>query len=130
MKKLMLNVLYNERKDCMSDFPLLSIIIPVFNVKEYLNKSIESVLEQDYDNFEVIIVDDGSTDGSSDICDTFIDKPNVTVVHISNSGVANARNTGLKMAKGKYVAFFDSDDYIAPYAFEKLCMIIHCFTTW
>lgn len=91
----------------------LSVIMPVYNVEDYLRNMINSILAQDFDDFEMILVDDGSTDGSGKICDSFaeIDK-RVRVFHIKNGGVSNARNFGLSKAKGKYVHFADSDDFI------------------
>ena len=89
-----------------------SIIIPVFNVKNYLKKCIDSILSQSYRNMEVILVDDGSTDGSSDLCDDYKNIDNrIVVIHQENEGVAMARNVGLRYAKGDYVLFVDGDDY-------------------
>lgn len=88
---------------------ILSIIIPVYNVSEYLSECIESVLN--YPNTEIILVDDGSTDDSGRICDSYAGK-NVFVIHKQNSGLSDARNTGLNIAKGKYVFCVDADDYI------------------
>ena len=93
--------------------PVLSFIIPVYNVEDYLKKCINSILEQGGTDCEVILVDDGSTDESGLICDDFSEKnTNVRVLHQKNSGHSAARNAGLKMAVGKYVSFIDSDDYI------------------
>lgn len=91
----------------------ISIIIPIYNVKEYLKKSIQSVINQTYKNIQIILVDDGSTDGSSDICDLFakIDS-RIEVYHKTNSGVADARNYGIEKASGDYIIFLDSDDWI------------------
>lgn len=90
---------------------MISIIIPVYNVKNYLEDCIESIINQTYRNFEVILVDDGSTDGSEKICDYYanLDK-RINCIHIKNAGVSNARNVGLSNAKGDYIAFCDSDD--------------------
>ena len=96
------------------DKPMVSVIMPVYNVDRYLEKAIRSVLAQTFSDFELILIDDGSTDKSAEICDGFHSYTNVTVLHIPNSGVAHARNTGLKTAKGKYIAFFDSDDWVEP----------------
>lgn len=93
--------------------PVLSFIIPVYNVEAYLKKCINSILEQSGADCEVILVDDGSTDGSGLICDDFSEKnTNVRVLHQKISGHSAARNAGLKMAVGEYVSFVDSDDYI------------------
>lgn len=90
---------------------MISIIIPVYNVKNYLDDCVQSILNQTYKNFEVILVDDGSTDGSAKICDYYanLDK-RINCIHIKNTGVSNARNVGLNNAKGDYIAFCDSDD--------------------
>lgn len=88
-----------------------SLIIPVFNVRNYLDECLKSVLRQSVDDLEVILVDDGSTDGSGDVCDAWAaDKPFVTVIHQANGGLSAARNTGLDHATGDIIAFLDSDD--------------------
>lgn len=92
---------------------LISVIIPVYNVEKYLKKCIESVIYQSYDNLEIIIIDDGSKDNSGKICDEYANKDKrIIVIHKKNEGVSKARNIGIEMAKGKYVAFIDSDDFI------------------
>ncbi len=93
---------------------VISIIIPVYNVEKYLEKSLKSVLCQSYENLDVILVDDGSTDESGAICDQYkrLDK-RVTVLHKTNGGLSDARNKGLKLARGRYVIFVDSDDYVS-----------------
>jgi glycosyltransferase involved in cell wall biosynthesis len=103
---------------------LISVIIPVYNVEKYLRECVDSVLSQTYKSYEIILVDDGSTDGSGEICDEYIDgHSQVKVIHKANGGLSDARNTGLKNAKGEYVYFLDSDDYIVPDAFQKLINI-------
>lgn len=90
----------------------MTIIIPVYNIKELLEQCIESVIEQTYDNKEVILVDDGSTDGSSEICDSYGERNDfIRVIHQKNKGLSGARNTGIKVATGDYIMFLDSDDY-------------------
>lgn len=91
----------------------LSVIMPVYNVEDYLQNMISSILAQNFENFEMILVDDGSTDGSGEICDSFaqMDK-RVKVFHIKNGGVSNARNFGLSKANGEYVHFADADDFV------------------
>ncbi|MDD6478700.1 MAG: glycosyltransferase family 2 protein [Oscillospiraceae bacterium] len=92
---------------------LISIIIPVYNSEKYLYQCVDSVLKQTYSNLEVILVDDGSTDLSAQICDEYAAKDNrVKVIHKSNGGVSDSRNCGLNIAKGEYIAFVDSDDYM------------------
>ena len=94
---------------------LISIIIPVFNVMPYLAEALESVICQTYSNLEIIIIDDGSTDGCSLICDDFAKRDDrITVVHQVNRGLSNARNAGLDIMKGDAVAFLDSDDSYHP----------------
>jgi len=94
---------------------MISIIIPVYNVELYLHKCVDSVLAQTYDNFEVLLIDDGSTDSSGEICDKYATRDHrVRVFHKPNGGVSSARNIGLKNAKGEWVTFIDSDDYVFP----------------
>ncbi len=100
---------------------LISVVIPVYNVEKYLNECVDSVLSQTYKNYEIILVNDGSTDGSGKICDEYQGRfNNVFTIHQENAGLSNARNTGLNAANGEYVYFLDSDDYIINTAFEKL----------
>lgn len=105
---------------------LVSIIIPVYNTEKYLKVCIESVLSQTYKNLEIILVDDGSTDSSSKICDEFkkVDS-RIEVIHKENGGLSDARNQGTKFAKGRYVVYLDSDDYLSPkYVEESINMCI------
>ena len=100
---------------------LISIIVPVYNVEKYLRKCIESIINQTYKNLEIILIDDGSTDESGKICDEFKKKDKrIIVEHILNNGVSNARNTGLYLAKGNWVVFVDSDDWLENQFCEKL----------
>ncbi len=100
---------------------LLSVIIPVYNVEEYLVKCVESILGQTYRNLEVILVDDGSKDGSGRICDELAAKdPRVRVIHQENGGLSKARNAGIEAANGEYLTFVDSDDWIEADAYEHL----------
>lgn len=93
--------------------PLISVIVPVYNVKEYVRKCLKSIVSQTYKNIEVLVVDDGSTDGSGEICDEFsLSDSRVKVFHKKNGGLSSARNAGLKKAKGEFVCFVDSDDYV------------------
>ena len=95
--------------------PKISIIIPVYNSENYLIDCLESVRNQVFNDFEVILVDDGSKDGSSEICDDYCKKdPRFRVIHKQNGGVASARNTGLSVANGEWIAFVDSDDQVLP----------------
>ncbi|WP_281165716.1 glycosyltransferase family 2 protein [Liquorilactobacillus sicerae] len=93
--------------------PLISVIIPIYNVSQYLGHCLESVLAQTYQNLEVILVDDGSTDESGKIADEYAQKdPRFKVIHQTNGGLSNARNKGISVAKGEYLTFIDSDDYV------------------
>lgn len=103
----------------------LSFIVPVYNVAPYLRKCVDSLLAQDYKDYEIILVDDGSTDGCADICDEYKKRlpslqgrvgvrPIIQVIHQENAGVGAARNTGIEVAKGEYICFVDSDDYWEP----------------
>lgn len=93
----------------------LSYIVPVYKVEKYLEECIESILSQSMDDYEIILVDDGSPDVCPEICDSYAEKypEKIRVVHKKNGGLASARNTGLKVAKGDYIFFLDSDDYLA-----------------
>lgn len=113
----------------MENRGLISVIIPVYNVEKYLRECVDSVLHQTYQNFEIILVDDGSTDGSSAICDEYAVRDcRVTVVHQNNAGLSIARNNGLGLSTGEYVYFLDSDDWIVQDCLEKLIMSAerHC----
>ena len=93
--------------------PLVSIVVPVYNVKEYLPKCLESLARQSYEQIEIIIVNDGSSDGSGEICDEFAKKDTrAKVFHKKNGGLSSARNYGIKKAKGKYICLVDSDDWV------------------
>lgn len=107
--------------------PKVSIIIPVYNVNNYVGDCITSCLNQSFNDIEVIIVDDGSNDGSSETIDTFRYDNRVEIIHKSNEGVVAARNDGLKIAKSEYVFFVDGDDNLPENAIEKLytCLELH-----
>lgn len=98
---------------------LVSIIVPVYNVEKYVLKCLKSLVSQTYKNIEVIVVDDGSTDGSGKICDEFKDK-RFRVFHKKNGGLSDARNFGIKKAKGEILAFVDSDDFVKEDFIEKM----------
>lgn len=100
---------------------LVSIIVPVYNVEKYLKRCLDSIINQTYSSIEIILIDDGSTDSSGDICESYARLDSrITVIHKKNAGLGMARNTALDVAKGKYVIFVDSDDYIAPNMLENL----------
>ena len=93
--------------------PLISVIIPVYDVEDYLARCLDSVIEQSYEHLEIIVVDDGSTDQSGIICDRYAEKDSrIKVIHQINVGLSGARNTGLDAASGEYTCFIDSDDYV------------------
>lgn len=105
--------------------PLLSIIIPVYQAKKYLGKCIDSILNQSFLDFELILVDDGSNDGSERICDEYTRKDNrIKVIHQINQGVSGARNTGLKYASGEYIAFVDADDWVGVNLFQECMKVV------
>ena len=104
---------------------LISIIIPVYKVEKYLENCIESVLKQTYTNLQIILVDDGSPDNCGKICDEYAKKdPRIEVIHKVNGGLSDARNVGIAKAKGKYIGFVDSDDYIKEDMYEILINLI------
>ena len=93
--------------------PEISIIVPVYNVEKYLKRCIDSILNQSFTDFELILVDDGSTDNSGEIIDEYaIKDERIKVIHKENGGLSSARNVGIEYSKGNYIAFVDSDDYI------------------
>lgn len=101
--------------------PLLSIIVPVYNILDYLERCVVSIQRQTYDNIEIILVDDGSNDGTGELCDRLADTDaRIKVFHKENGGSSSARNYGIERAKGEYLGFVDSDDYIEPEMYEKL----------
>lgn len=114
---------------------LVSVIIPVYNVESYLKRCLKSVVSQSYENMEIILVDDGSTDSSPQICDDWAKKDKkIRVIHKENGGLSDARNVGMEMAQGAYLAFVDSDDVIDPdfielllkTAYEQKADIVEC----
>ncbi len=100
---------------------MISIIVPVYNSKRYLPRCIESICGQIYRELEIILVDDGSMDGSGELCEAYAKKdPRILVLHKENGGAVRARKEGLKLASGKYIAFADSDDWLEPHMLERL----------
>ena len=101
--------------------PLISVIIPVYKVEKYINRCIDSVINQTYKNLEIILVDDGSPDNCPKICDDYAKKDErIKVIHKENGGLSDARNKGIQQATGKYIGFVDSDDYIDIKMYETL----------
>ncbi len=100
---------------------LISLIVPIYNVASYVDRCVASLVNQTYSNLEILLVDDGSTDGSGALCDEWAKKDSrIHVVHKENGGLSDTRNQGIKLSKGDYLAFIDGDDYIAPEYCEKL----------
>lgn len=94
---------------------LISVVVPVYNVENFIDKCIDSIEQQSYQNLDIILIDDGSTDNSGKICDEWASRDKrIKVIHKENGGLSDARNVGIEIAKGKYVTFIDSDDYILP----------------
>lgn len=109
--------------------PLLSVIIPVYNVEKYLKRCLESILVQSWNDYEIILVDDGSTDSSPLICDSYAEKyAMIRVIHKENKGLSDTRNRGIEQAFGEYVYFPDSDDWLEPNTFSELSDVIEELT--
>lgn len=105
----------------MSVSPLISVVVPIYNVADYLPKCVDSILAQSYTNIEVLLVDDGSTDDSGQICDAYLSEDSrIRVIHKANGGLSDARNAGLDCCKGEYVTFIDSDDWVHRQYLELL----------
>ena len=108
-----------NRQGSGGGLPLISVVIPVYNVEQYLDECVQSVLSQTYSNLEVILVDDGSQDSCSSKCDSYCD-PRVRVIHQVNKGVSDARNNGVAASTGEYITFIDSDDFVSSIYVEQL----------
>ncbi len=109
----------------MNSQPLLTIIVPVYNTLEYLARCVHSITAQTYENLEILLVDDGSTDGTGALCDELAKEDNrIRVIHKENGGSSSARNIGIEQARGEYLGFVDSDDYIAPEMYQCLYQAI------
>lgn len=105
----------------MNNQPLLTVIVPVYNILEYLPRCVRSITAQTYRNLEILLVDDGSTDGTGALCDELAaEDERIRVIHKENGGSSSARNLAIEQAKGEYLGFVDSDDYIEPDMYEKL----------
>lgn len=109
--------------------PLISIIIPVYNVGKYLDLCANSVIKQTYSNLEIILIDDGSSDSSGILCDELAIKDRrIKVTHKKNGGLSFARNCGMEIATGEYIAFVDSDDWIAPDMYEYCMNLMNLYS--
>lgn len=105
--------------------PLISVIVPVYNVEKYLKNCVDSLICQSYPNLEIILVDDGSPDSCPEICDSFEkEHSNIRVIHKENGGLSSARNAGIDIARGEYIGFVDSDDTVFPDMYETLYDLI------
>ena len=105
----------------LKNLPLITVVIPIYNIMEYLPRCVHSVTGQTYKNLEILLVDDGSTDGTGALCDSLAaEDERIRVFHKENGGSSSARNYGLDRMRGEYVGFVDSDDYLEPDAYEKL----------
>lgn len=105
----------------MEQNPLISVIVPVYKVEEYLSRCVDSLLNQTYENLQVILVDDGSPDNSGTICDAYAGQDSrVKVIHKVNGGLSSARNAGIDAAQGDYLSFVDSDDWLEPDSYEHM----------
>ena len=105
--------------------PLISIIVPIYNIAEYASECIQSLINQTYKNIEIILVDDGSTDHSPVICDEFAEQDErIKVIHKRNGGLSDARNAGLDVATGEYIGFVDGDDWVDEDMYETLYHLI------
>lgn len=109
----------------MNDNKLVSVIVPVYKVEQYLDRCINSLVNQSYSHIEIILVDDGSPDSCYQICEDWAQRdPRIKVVHKMNGGLSDARNRGLEIARGSYICFVDSDDYVAKKYIEVLYNLI------
>ena len=104
---------------------LITIVVPVYKVEKYIDRCVTSILNQTYKNLQIILVDDGSPDNCGKICDEYAKKDNrIEVIHKENGGLSDARNAGINIAKGKYIAFVDSDDYVSNDYIEYMYKIL------
>ncbi len=110
----------------MDDKKLISVVVPIYKVENYLNRCVESIVHQSYQDLEIILVDDGSPDSCPQICDEWAKKDSrIKVVHKKNGGLSDARNAGMQIAIGEYISFIDSDDYVSYDFFETLLSVMH-----
>lgn len=110
-----------ERGKADTEFPLISVIIPIYNILDCLERCVSSVCAQTYENLEILLVDDGSTDGTGELCDRLAGTDSrIRVFHKPNGGSSSARNLGIAQARGEYLGFVDSDDYIEPDMYERM----------
>ena len=109
----------------MNQTPLISVIVPIYHVEQYLNRCVESLVNQTYSNLEIILVDDGSPDNCPKMCDDWVQKDSrIKVIHKGNGGLSDARNAGMQIANGDVISFIDSDDWIDPKFFEVMLNVM------
>ena len=109
----------------LDNYPLVSVVVPIFGIDRYLGICIESILDQTYKNLEIILVDDGSKDRCSEICDLYARKDSrIKVIHKANGGLVSARKAGLETATGEYVGYVDGDDWIDPNFYASMAETI------
>lgn len=121
LKNILDKTLKKKKPEPVARGPLISVIMPIYNVEKYLERSVNSIRNQTWTNLEIILVDDGSTDASAKMCDEFAKLDSrILVIHKPNGGSSSARNAGITIAKGDYIGFCDSDDYIEPDMYEGL----------
>ncbi len=109
----------------MSDKPLISVVVPIYNVEQYLKRCVDSIRCQTYSNLEIVLVNDGSTDNCGKICDDYQKKDNrIKVIHKKNGGLSDARNVGIKIVHGEYITCIDSDDFISSFFIENLWTVV------
>ena len=100
---------------------LVTVVVPVYNVRPFLETCLDSLLQQTYPYLEILLIDDGSTDGSGDLCDHYARKDSrIQVIHQENGGLGAARNEGIRRARGEYLSFVDSDDWVSPAMIQEL----------
>ena len=113
----------------MNQNPRISVIVPVYNVEQYLPRCVESILAQTYENLEILLVDDGTKDNSGAICDAYARQDaRVKAIHKKNGGLSSARNAGIDAATGEYLSFVDSDDWIEPDMYEKMMALMEKYS--
>ncbi len=126
----MIEIERKRRLNNMEKKPLISVIVPIYNVEKYLDRCIKSIVNQTYENLEIILVDDGSPDNSPKMCDEWAKKDKrIKVIHKENGGVSSARNIGIDKSRGEWITFVDADDYIEPTYAEDMLAVSNDFDT-